>query len=428
VRICLIGAGTRGDAQPMVLLARELQRRGHDVVVGVSADLVSFAERAGLVVLPFGPDSQEVFATPEGQRMLAAGNVRQFLTRLAAVAHERFAVSVQELTALITGADLVVAGMLAEDAGLCFTEALGIPLVSLHLTPLRPTRSYASPLVTTRALPGRLNLATGTLFEQVWRRNLAGDMALLRNQLGLAPERRTAPARLAAAGATEVQAYSDVVVPGLSDLGPRRPRVGYLTPTRQDRELFGEGRTEPALDAWLNAGDPPVYLGFGSMPLVDPGATMAMVGRVTGRLGVRALVSAGPSRMGSGADPGPDVHVVRSVDHDEVLPRCRAVVHHGGAGTTAATLLAGRPALVCSVFADQPFWGSRVARLGAGAHVRLASLDEGRLERGLAAVLSPEVGRRAGELGIRLRAEAGAPARAADLVEAAGVRRTDRVR
>lgn len=175
MRICLIGAGTRGDAQPMVLLALELERRGHDVVVGVSADLVDFAKRVGLTVLPFGPDSQVVFATREGHRMLAAGNVRQFLTRLAMVSHERFALSVQELAALVQGADLVVAGMLAEDAGLCFTEALGIPLVSLHLTPLRPTRAYASPLVTTRALPARLNLATGVLFEQVWRRNLADN-------------------------------------------------------------------------------------------------------------------------------------------------------------------------------------------------------------------------------------------------------------
>jgi UDP:flavonoid glycosyltransferase YjiC (YdhE family) len=245
-------------------------------------------------------------------------------------------------------------------------------------------------------------------------------MARLREHLDLPPDRRTAPARLAAAGATEIQAYSDVVVPGLADLGPHRPRVGYLTPGRLDRELFGEARADPELDAWLQEGEPPVYFGFGSMPVLDPAATLAMVERVTGRLGVRALVSAGTSRLGLGADGGPGVRVVGLVDHDQVLPRCRAAVHHGGAGTTAAALLAGRPALVCSVFADQPFWGSRVARLGAGAHVRLASLSERTLEGGLVRVLAPDVGRRAGVLGNRLRTEVGGTARAADLVEAAG--------
>lgn len=419
MRICLIGAGTRGDAQPMVLLARELQGRGHDVVVGVSADLVGFAERAGLPTLPFGPDNREVLGSDDGQRMLASGDVRQLLGRLAQVSHERFALSVQELAALVQGADLVVAGILAEDAGSCFTEALGIPLVALHLTPLRRTRAYPSPLVTTaRWLPGPVNLATTALFERLWRRNLAGDMALLRAELGLPPDRRTAPARLAAAGATEVQAYSDVVVPGLTDLGPRRPLVGYLTPGRRERALLGDAPPDADLDGWFDDGDPPVYLGFGSMPVLDPAATLGVVRRVAARLRVRGLVMAGSSGMPLG-DAGPDVHVVASVDHDEVLPRCRAAVHHGGAGTTAAALRAGVPSLVCSVFADQPFWGTRVARLGAGAHLRLTALDETTLEQELAGVLRPDVGERAAALGHRLRAESDGLARAADLVEGA---------
>ena len=419
MRISLIGAGTRGDAQPVVLLARALQGRGHDVVVGVSADLVGFAERAGVPTLPFGPDNREVLGSEHGQRMLAAGDVRQLLRRLAQVSHERFPLSVRELSALFHGADLVVAGILAEDAGSCFAEALRIPLVALHLTPLRRTRAYPAPLVTTASrLPGRANLATTALFERLWCRNLAGDMALLRAELGLPPDRRTAPARLAVAGATEVQAYSEVVVPGLRDLGPRRPVVGYLLPGRQERAVLGDTPADAELDDWIGDGSPPVYLGFGSMPVLDPAATLAVVGRVAARLRVRALVMAGSSGMPLG-DAGPDVRVVASVDHDEVLPRCRAAVHHGGAGTTAAALRAGTPSLVCSVFADQPFWGTRVARLGAGAHLRLTALDETTLERGLADVLRPEVGARAAALGGRLRAEPDAAVRAADLVEGA---------
>lgn len=163
------------------------------------------------------------------------------------------------------------------------------------------------------------------------------------------------------------------------------------------------------------------------MPVLDPAAAIAMVSRVTERLGVRALVSAGWGRLAADTAPegavGAHVHGVGALDHEAVLPRCRAAVHHGGAGTTAAALGAGLPSVVCSVFADQPFWGARLERLGVGAHVRFASLDERTLTSALGRMLASGVATRATDLGGRLRAEPPAAGRAADLVEAAAARR-----
>ncbi len=162
------------------------------------------------------------------------------------------------------------------------------------------------------------------------------------------------------------------------------------------------------------------------MPVTRPDATLGMIAKVTAGLGMRALVSAGWSGMDDGGNDG-RVRVVPAVNHDAVLPRCTLAVHHGGSGTTAASLRAGLPTMVCSVFADQPFWGTQVERLGVGSHVRFAALTEQTLSDGLGKALEPAVRHRARRLAESLRAESGATMRAADIVESrrnSGVRET----
>ena len=110
---------------------------------------------------------------------------------------------------------------------------------------------------------------------------------------------------------------------------------------------------------------------------------------------------------------------VGPLDHGAVRPRCRAAVHHGVAGTTAASFSAGLATLVCSVFADQPFWGTRLGDLGAGAHRRFAALERRTLESGLREILDPATAMRAQHLAKGLAAEGGSVVRAADLVESA---------
>nr|WP_272918090.1 glycosyltransferase [Actinomadura rayongensis] len=172
---------------------------------------------------------------------------------------------------------------------------------------------------------------------------------------------------------------------------------------------------EPPADlaAFLAAGPPPVYAGFGSMVAKDPELTDLTVRTALRVAGLRGIVQGDP------ATSDDDVLAVRDVPHAWLFPRVAAVVHHGGAGTTAAGLRAGVPTIVCPFFGDQPYWGERVAALGAGpSPLPFRSLTvpdlASRLRR---ATSDPSIRERAAVVGARLRAEDGI-ARALDVLDA----------
>ncbi len=417
MRVALVAIGSRGDAQPFVVLGDELVRRGHEVLLGLSPDFVEFAGRADLKAEPVGAEVRAFLDTDEGRALLASGNARQIVERMSRYLNDNAALMLAQTRALCEGVDAVVASPLSEDSAVCVAEAAHVPFAGLHTHPWRPTRAYPVFAMTTRQLPGAVNLATWWLFERMWWRGQRTEINRLRAELGLAPTRRSTWARMAAAGAPAIQAYHPAVVPGLVDYGALTPVVGFLTPSADLRARFGDVGVDAEVEAWLDAGDPPVYFGWGSLPVLDPVATLAMIRTVADRCGVRAIVTAGWSRFE--ADASDDrIRVIGAVDHDMLLPRCRAAVHHGGAGTTAASVMAGVPTVVCSVFGDQPFWGTRLERLGVGKYLRFADTDAATLATALGQVLAPAYASRARQLAEIVNADADSAARTtADYLE-----------
>ena len=416
LRIALVANGSRGDAQPLVVLGDRLRRRGHQVVLGVSPNVVEFGQRAGLVTYPVGPDSQRFLESAEGRRWLAAGDVIALTQALGKIVHDNAAVLDADTVRVCDGADLIVAGSLGEHRAACVAEARGVPLVCLHYAPMRPTGAYPNLLITTVRLSRRRNLATHSRFQRMYWASMAADINSFRADLGLAPVTAPTATRLAAARTLELQAYHQALVPDLDDYPAHRPLVGFLTPDQELRRRLGELDVDGPVEAWLNTGDPPVFVGFGSMPIIDPAAMMAMITATADRLGVRMLIGAGWSRFDQ-PSAGGRVQVAAGVlNYDRVLPRCRAAVHHGGSGTVAASVAAGIPTFVCSLVADNPFWGARVAELGIGVHERFGDLTGDRFEAGLRRAFQSEVIIRARQTGVAVRADTGAAARAADLV------------
>ncbi|BCK57662.1 glycosyltransferase [Nocardia wallacei] len=425
MKVAIPLTGTRGDVQPAVALGLELRRRGHDVRLGAPPNLIDFATRAGLPAQSCGPDVQQLYSSPEGQRALAAGSsfrLMQLVGKQMADYADRMN---REVIDVCAGADIIVSTLLTEDRAHAVAEAAQVPMVSLHGFPSRANAAYPFP----GALPPRwrppaaINRATWAVAENLRRVVFMRYLNRLRGELGLPRTTASTAAELERDNVPEVQIYDAALVPGLPEQwGPRRPFVGFLPLERTTREAVGELADDHTdLMSWLRQDAPPVYFGFGSMPIRDTHAVLAMVTEVCAELGLRGLVSAGWSDLdAANAETGPQIRVVGPLAHDLVFPLCAAAVHHGGIGTTFESLRAGLPTMVCSVSFDQPMWGAQVERLGVGAHVSFRRLDRERLAAGVRRILRPEFAARAKDLAARLQSNDDATARTADIVEAAG--------
>ncbi|GAA1455702.1 glycosyltransferase [Williamsia maris] len=379
--------GSRGDVQPGVALAVAVAARGHTVRMAVPPNLVDFARAAGVRAEPCGADTRALLGSDLVTRDLKSRNPVSRMRAVAEVTHLGSRAAAAELVEICTGADAIVGGSVGQERSLTAAEALGVPYLPVHYCPMR-TNGAASPLAQWGLdPPASVSRASWRLLEQIlWQTSRSGENRL-RSDLGLRPARRSTARRIADQGVPEIQAYDPALFPGLSDeWGASRPLVGFLNLTGDTRALVGADAPSTALNTWLDGGEPPVYVGFGSMTVDDPARLADAI--VRGTQGHRVLVATGWSDfMSDAADDR--IHVVGSVDHDTVLPRCSVAVHHGGAGSTAAGLRAGLPAVICWLGADQPMWGQQVTHAGAGISGPLAALTETTLRDSIDTVLAP---------------------------------------
>ena len=234
-----------------------------------------------------------------------------------------------------------------------------------------------------------------------------------RRELGLPKATGPAPRRITERGSLEIQAYDEVCFPGLAaewaKWNGRRPFVGALT-----MELTTDADDEVA--SWIAAGTPPICFGFGSMPVESAADTVAMISAACAQLGERALVCAGGTDF-SDVPHFDHVKVVGAMNYAATFPACRAVVHHGGTGTTAASLRAGVPTLILWTWPDQAIWGARVKRLKVGTARRFSTTTRESLVADLRRILAPEYVARAREIATQMTKPAESVANAADLME-----------
>ena len=405
--------GTRGDVEPGVAVGRELLRRGHNVRMAVPPDLVGFAESAGLLAVAYGPDTQ---AWLEATRNFWTRLFRNFwrIKEVATLLRESREPGTRcwgemstTLTSLTDGADLLITGLSYQELAANVAEYCDVPLATVLWLPIR-VNGHLLP-----RLPAPLIRSAMTVYEWLVWRGVKKAEDVQRRELGLPKATGPAPRRIAERGSLEIQAYDEVCFPGLAaewaKWNGRRPFVGTLTmelPTDADEEVA----------SWIAAGKPPIFFGFGSIPVESPADTIAMIGAACAQLGERALVCSGWTDF-SHVPHFDHVKVVGAVNFATVFPACRAVVHHGGAGTTAAGLRAGVPTLILWMADVQVMWGAAVKRLKMGTSRRFSTTTQKSLVADLRTILAPQYANRAREIASRMNKPTESVATAADLLE-----------
>jgi sterol 3beta-glucosyltransferase len=415
MHIVITSFGVRGDVQPYLALAVGLQRAGHRVTLATSTDFTEWIESFGVAAHPTPHSMFALMRRPETRAVLTGRNpLRQM--RLFRQTMREVAASGDGLWAAIQDADFVIQSPTSTGA-LEAAEARGIPAALASPVPFAATRAYPSFFLGPMqgSLGVRYNRLTHALTHRMlWSLIGAPLTNPLRKQMGLKLWRSfgAVMAQARRLGVPMLYGYSAHVVPQPDDWDEGQHITGYwfLDPPMD---------WQPPADLlrFLDAGPPPVYVGFGSMGDVAAAGVTEKVLDALKRAGQRGVLLAGRDAPPEAAQAG-NVFFVQDVPHAWLFPQMAAVVHHGGAGTTAASLRAGVPSIVIPLAGDQHAWAGRVTGLGVGLrHASLTRLTVDGLAQAIQTAVNDQALRaRAAALGEKIRAEHGVE-RAVALIE-----------
>jgi len=355
VTIVILTMGTHGDVRPYVALARGLKAEGYEVCIGAPRNFEKFVTGHGLAFGSIGDDFEQILKSPEVVKSLQ-GNLLWSLPKLIKRFKPGFINSLNQAWQLARNAKLIIIHPKCL-FGLDIAEKLDIPVISSAFQPLTPTAEF--PLFLTTRNYGRiLNRASYNLLH-AYSLIYGGLINDFRTKVLGLPKRSRFKHPLLSQGTPimSLNAWSVHVTPKPQDWPANAHVTGYWFLDDPAAKLGSQ------IDSFLANGEAPLYIGFGSMAWDNENSTAKIISALK-LWGGRAIVARG---WGGLDDIDADnVLTITEAPHNLLLSRTSAVVHHGGAGSTAAGLRAGRPTLICPFIADQPYWGQRIAKLGAG--------------------------------------------------------------
>ncbi|KAB8144515.1 glycosyltransferase family 1 protein [Chloroflexia bacterium SDU3-3] len=398
MRVLISTFGTYGDIQPFIALGRGLRDAGHEVALCASEEFQPLIESHGLSYAFMRNTLLDL-----SRALLKGGTTFALLRQIKAAM--RHLLEEEWRAAQLVQPDLIVhhPKMLGSYH---IAEKLGIPLVmAIPLPFYTPTRAFPNPFFGAWRLGPQFNLLSyhlNTLSSAV----ATGMTNFFRQHtLGLPRQRRFADMLRREDGQPIpiLYPYSPALLPRPDDF----PAHVHVTGS-WFLDQAAEWQADPALCAFLSDGPPPVYVGFGSMSGKHANDRTRIVLDALSSAGQRGILACGWGGL-QATDLPKTAHLIDAAPHDWLFPQVVAVVHHGGAGTTAAGLRAGRPTVICPFLGDQPFWGAIVHARGLGPQpIPQRRLSAGRLAAAIhAAVSDAAMRRRAADMGRQIQAEDG---------------------
>ena len=421
MRILILTIGTRGDVQPYVALAKGLIEAGHEVTICTCQRFESFVCSHGIEYAYLNNDLLDFMDTDDGRMAMENTSnlleamrtgiklfpkVTQMLHRQVA---EMWDACQSQQPELILFHKKAIG---AED----FAESLEIPCALAFYLPLYvPTRAFPAMGFPRWRIGGWYNRFTYRMIDWITRVSTTKFIKPWRAAQGMGVRRLSRSRSSRRNPLPVLHAYSPSVIPRPEDWPSTATVTGYWFLDNPTPDW-----TPPAeLLQFMESGSTPIYVGFGSIFGRNPARTTKIVIEAVQRAGVRAIIATGWGGLDVRPFELPDtIHAIESAPHDWLFPRVSAVVHHGGCGTTAAGLRAGKPSVLCPFFGDQPFWSATVEHIGAGPRaIPQKRLTSERLCRAiLQAVNDTQTKTTASEIGRRIRSESGVT-RAVEFIE-----------
>ncbi|EEF38033.1 transferase, transferring glycosyl groups, putative [Ricinus communis] len=409
LKIAILVVGTRGDVQPFLAMAKRLQEFGHHVRLATHANFRSFVRSAGVEFYPLGGDPRVLagyMARNKGLIPSGPGEISIQRKQLKAIIESLLPACTEP--DMETGVPFRAQAIIANPPAyghVHVAEALGVPIHIFFTMPWTPTYEFPHPLARVPQSAGYW-LSYIVVDLLIWWGIRGHINSFRKKKLKLPPIAYFSMYRGSVSHLPTGYLWSPHLVPKPSDWGPIVDVVGYcflnLGSEYQPKEQFNE---------WIQKGTKPIYIGFGSMPLEDPKKTTDMILEALKDTGQRGIIDRGWGDLGNLMEVPENVFLLEDCPHDWLFPQCAAVVHHGGAGTTATGLKAGCPTTIVPFFGDQFFWGDIVHKQGLGpAPIPIAQLNVESLSDAIRFMLQPEVKSRAMELAKLIENEDGVAA------------------
>ncbi|GFP86911.1 sterol 3-beta-glucosyltransferase ugt80b1 [Phtheirospermum japonicum] len=406
LKIAMLVVGTRGDVQPFLAVAKRLQEYGHHVRLATHSNFRGFVKSSGVDFYPLGGDPRVLagyMARNKGLIPSAPGEISIQRKQIKAIIESLLPACTEPDP--ITGQPFKAQAIIANPPAYGHAhvaEALGVPLHIFFTMPWTPTYAFPHPLARVPQSAGYW-LSYILVDLLIWWGIRAHINDFRKNKLKLAPIAYFSTYHGSISHLPTGYMWSPHVVPKPNDWGPLVDVIGYcflnLGSKYQPRDEF---------DKWIQKGSQPIYIGFGSMPLEDSYKTTNIILEALKNTGQRGIIDRGWGELGTHSNIPDNVFLLVDCPHDWLFPKCSAVVHHGGAGTTATGLKAGCPTTIVPFFGDQFFWGERIYQKGLGpAPIPISQLSVESLSEAIRFMLQPEVKSRATELAVCLQNEDG---------------------
>ncbi|XP_051141728.1 sterol 3-beta-glucosyltransferase UGT80A2-like [Andrographis paniculata] len=364
LQIVMLIVGTRGDVQPFVAIGKKLQDFGHRVRLATHSNFKEFVLTSGLEFYPLGGDPKVLAEymvknkgfLPSGPSEIPVqrSQMKDIISSLLPACRE------PDIDSGISfKADAIIANPPAY-GHTHVAEALKIPIHIFFTMPWTPTVDFPHPLSRVKQSAG-YRLSYQIVDSLIWLgiRDMINDVR--KKKLKLRPVTYLSGSQGSDSDIPHGYIWSPHLVPKPKDWGPKVDVVGFCF-----LDLASNYEPPESLVNWLKAGPKPIYIGFGSLPVQEPAKMTQIIVEALEKTKQRGIINKGWGGLGSLAEAKDFVYLLDNCPHDWLFPHCAAVVHHGGAGTTAAGLKAACPTTIVPFFGDQPFWGERVHGRGVG--------------------------------------------------------------
>jgi UDP:flavonoid glycosyltransferase YjiC (YdhE family) len=414
MKLVALTYGTEGDTRPIAALCRALMDAGHEMALLADAGTLGSARDLGVPHAALAGDIRGMLQPGNGVSSVVRGksSLKATAQALALIANENADAWMRQVLDVAAGSDgLIVAGLTAF-IGFSAAEKLAIRVIGAGMIPLTPTSAFPSPFLPPRSVPRWLNsFSYRFVAELLWRAFRKATNAA-RSTVGLPPGRKIW------SGHPMLYGISPSLLPEPADWPDNAWMCGQWV-----RPVL-EWDAPRSLQNFLSGGEPPIYVGFGSMVRFDQGALLDVV--IAAVAGQRALFYPGWSGADSLKLPA-NFCIIGDTPHDWLFPRTSLVIHHGGSGTTHSAARAGVPSVVLPFAADQFFWAEQLHGLGiAPATVSAQRVTAATLARAIDAARTAEMRGRSSAVGAKMRTEDGL-AKAVEKVHALLIRQPGRV-